>query len=204
MRRAFDQYSYSIFWTPTQHARSVVNLHKISAFCSIPVSNPWYFTRTEQISILTRTGSGDIILPYVDDSANDANSYNFAGTSLHRTHTEGFAGQTDSGPVYEDDVTFAGLTGNNVQFFAANETREAPANDANAIIGMDYTTESNSGFAGYFETLTQRGQSLSAGVRILSWDRDAGTHYRRSRHVEVYRRCCHCSGSQARVLEHQC
>ena len=77
---------------------------------------------------------------------------------MHKTHTEGFAGQTDSGPVYEDDVTFAGLTGNNVQFFTTNETHEAPANDANAIIGMDYTTESNSGFASYFETLINEGK----------------------------------------------
>ncbi|KAL2051198.1 hypothetical protein ABVK25_008445 [Lepraria finkii] len=43
--------------------------------------------------------SGDIILTYFDGSANDASSYNFAGTSLHKTHTEGFAGQTGSGPV---------------------------------------------------------------------------------------------------------
>ena len=94
--------------------------------------------------------------------------YNFTGVSQKKTQTEHFSSGQDQGPVYADDITLAGLTANNVNFMVIdrNLTDDDPGK-SNAAIGMDYTTKSKTGTAGFFETLIM--QNKVADPEFAFW-----------------------------------
>ncbi len=68
------------------------------------------------------------------------------GTSTTRGHLRG--------ELYTDDLTLEGFMVSDVQFIVRNSsTSEEIPGASNADIGMDYTTKSMTGTAGFFETL---------------------------------------------------
>lgn len=67
------------------------------------------------------------------------------------------------GPVYEDDVTFNGITAKKLQIYVTDFTTHG---DNDALVGMQYRTASSGiGYTWFFETLIQQNsvQALESG-----------------------------------------
>ena len=96
---------------------------------------------------------------YLD--ACEADGYNWSGTYLNKNHSISYAsGATVEGPMYQDDITIAGLTANDMQFFVVNQTYcDVNRDNNNAIIGVEYRTKSNNhGIPLFFENLITQGK----------------------------------------------
>lgn len=86
--------------------------------------------------------------------------YKFGGTPLYRsTGVQYLDGTKIWGPIYEDDLTIAGLTAKDLQLIVTDRANEddtfAMNNGPDALIGMSYVTRSSSSHnsTGFFETL---------------------------------------------------
>ena len=78
--------------------------------------------------------------------------YAETGTSLHYNESISYAGNLSvEGPVYTEDVTFDGFTAKDIRVMGVHSP-----NYIDAIVGMGYWTESNTGTAGFFETLIKQ------------------------------------------------
>ena len=88
------------------------------------------------------TGSGNMWIP---SYANTTGGYNFVGTNLNKNYSVTYgSGVTDAGPVYQDDVWIAGIVAEDMHFAVVNKTGKVADVDANnAVIGMEYRTQSN-------------------------------------------------------------